>query len=256
MTAELLARDDLDWLTVRIPGGGAWHDPGDWHFLPRTHHEASVVREVWEQNTYRLRPTDVDHSGNVVDVGACFGAFSLLAAAGGARQVVAVEPHPENLDALHFHLQVNWPVDRDETIEVLPIAAGAGGRVKVVGESVHASTRTDGGQGLDVDCLTLEQLIVGHGLVDRRGAPSVDVLKIDCEGCEFDLLRTATRDVLRACRKIVMEWHGSVDAGALTPEQTIDPREIGWAVTKLLDTHRVEVYGHPGRGGMLYADRY
>lgn len=256
MTDELLARDEVDWLTMRVPGGGAWHDPGDFHFLPRTHHEATVVREVWEQNAYRLRPGDVDHTGYVIDVGACFGAFTLLALAAGARQVIAVEPVESNTDALVFHLDVNWRRSNDEDWLVLHGAAGASGETRVIGESVTARTDDSGAQGVPVRSYSLEELIDGNSLQDRHGAPGIDVLKVDAEGAEYALIRGATRPVLRCCRRIVMEWHGSNADGALAPDQTIDPREIGMLATKLLDTHRVEVYGHPGRGGMLYADRY
>lgn len=244
-----------EWVHVGpLPGGGAWQSVGEWEFLARTHHEATVVRAVWDGNEYALRPFDVEHSGNVLDVGACFGAYTCLAVAAGAKKVVAVEPHDGNRLAWAFNLQHNKV--RDDRVTLVPGAALDGSSVRVDGDSVHATTHRD----LDGDTpsWSLESLIARHGLVNHRGEAEVDVLKIDCEGCEYPLLLNAERRTLDAVRRITMEWHGSADeeGRALAPDQQIAPAAIGALVTKLLDTHKVEVYGHPGRGGMLYADHY
>jgi hypothetical protein len=44
-------------------------------------------------------------------------------------------------------------------------------------------------------------------LLDTHQLESVDLLKVDCEGGEYDILPDAPDDVLRRVRNIVFEYH-------------------------------------------------
>ena len=53
--------------------------------------DAVVVREIWCENVYEVFDGDLSDTGIVVDLGANIGAFTLYAAALGAKKVIAVE---------------------------------------------------------------------------------------------------------------------------------------------------------------------
>lgn len=137
----------------------------------------------------------------VVDVGANVGAFAVWAATVGAT-VTAYEPHPET----HRWLERNT----------------AGLAVECVNAAVVASPPPSGSVFLAVDdaadthreiarephATAIE--VPAASLTDAI-APGCDLLKLDCEGAEFDLLTSTPADTLRRARRIACEvhsWHG------------------------------------------------
>lgn len=205
-------------------------------FDVRDEQEATVVRESWEQNVYRLTPGRFVRPGVVVDLGACFGAFTLLALVLGVEHVVAVEPVDANRKRLLAHVR-DWGVT--SRLQVLTSAVGlSGAPYRVVGDGVCAHVEW-ADRGDDVPRrLGLDDLVDEH--------PAIDVLKVDVEGAEYDLIGDASRDALAAVRFIAMEWHAT---GLGVPD---GDGKIGVLVERLLHTHHVEVSGDPSVGGMLY----
>lgn len=140
-----------------------------------------VYDEVVSQDTYRL--ADLDVAGQVlVDVGAHVGTFALAAAARGAAGVHCYEP-----DAVNY-------------TELLRHTAGMGGVV-----AVNAGVTRD----------TVRAVVRRAAAAAPAGR--VRLLKIDCEGCEWDVL-AGLGDAARLVDMIVGEWHppkGAADVAAI-----------------------------------------
>lgn len=203
--------------------------------------ERAVLREVWALNAYRMSPTRVSHAGVVVDIGGCFGAFAVLAAELGARDVHSYEPVAANAVRMRHHLDLNGMTD----VVVRQEAVGtAGASFSVAGDSVNAVTLPGSG----------DAVMVGLDTVIERAGGEVDVLKVDCEGGEWALFDGATQAAVAACRFVTMEWHNLPNEYGRG--DTVIPEQIGGLVRRLLWTHSVEVTGRPSTGGMLYATRY
>ena len=215
-------------------------------FTPRDPVDAAVVDEVWRADTYRLRVEHLLHSGAVLDVGACFGAFTVLALALGASDVTAVEPHPDNLIAFNATLCMNG-YDSGHVM-ALPVALGQPGRARLEGSGPMA--RTVAAPGGMVETHDLATLIDLAARPSRYGWREVDVLKLDCEGAEIHALANATSRTLRRCRRIVAEVHGTGH------DQPPGGGMLGKALLNVAETHHLEFVGHASRGGMLYAERY
>ena len=213
--------------------------------------EATVVDETWTQNTYRLHPERV--TGKVVvDLGACFGAFTMAALRMGARRVLAVEPEPANYARLLDTLDRNG-VRGDAVVRTSQGAVGYRGlRYRTVGTGVCAHTAPPEGTVYPGEAPVLVGLA---DVVAAAGGSQVDFLKCDVEGGEYGLVLDAEPGVLGLVGFIAMEWHGQ----GLAPSSVAQPYEstdtVGNLVQHLLWTHHVEVSGTPDVGGMLYATR-
>jgi FkbM family methyltransferase len=165
-----------------------------------------------------LKPGDT-----MLDVGANFGYFSLLAAQrlGPSGRVLAFEPDPRNIARLRANLQVNGITN----VTVIPKA------VYDQAGTLTLNLATD-----DEDNLGSSSLIAaGHGrqplevpvvrlddLLPAEGIEHVELVKMDIEGAEIGALEGA-RESLRAGRidRILLEFHQSI----LGPEklrQTLD----------------------------------
>lgn len=139
-----------------------------------------------------LRDDDV-----VWDVGANVGVFSVLAAGRlPPERVVAIEPHPENVDRLRENLDRNG---RDATVRRLalddergraelgvssPDGTGAFGVLDGTTERRRIAVRTDRGDSLVAE-----------------GVPAPTVLKVDVQGAELGVLRGLEHTLLD-CRAV------------------------------------------------------
>lgn len=162
-----------------------------------------------------LRPEAGDR---VVDIGANVGVFALWASHLGAS-VTAYEPGPETYQFLASNVQ-----GRD----VRPVHAA------VVGDGVEEDTVTLylHGDRSTRNTLVGHEIGTGQPLSDHAEVPAArisdvlnapcDLLKIDCEGGEFGILRGASPDTLRQTRRVVLEFHRSVG----------DPDELLGAFTR------------------------
>jgi FkbM family methyltransferase len=204
--------------------------------------DAVVVREVMEENVYRLQPDMLRDSGVVIDVGANVGAFSLFACRLGAKRVVAVEPSRENCAQLARNLQAAGAV----RAEVARLALGEReGTAEVVFGEAGTWTRPRRKGGELVDVMTLD------GLMAYMGIEEADVLKVDVEGAEHAILAGVSSEALARIRHVVIEFHGLPMTGRSVP-----PGSLGTLVEKLARTHETTVIGRPEAGGMVYARRY
>lgn len=160
-----------------------------------------MENRVW--NVYRL-PERMD-GWRVLDVGAHAGFFALECLRRGAELVVCVEPFPANAEALRKNLGL-WQ-GKTRVIEKAICHPGidkAGVRGSLRGPEFTGEAHVvSPGDGYPVDATSLDLLIDEFG--------RIDLLKFDCEGCEYPAILTAER--LADVPRIVGEWHSLGCAG-------------------------------------------
>ncbi|MEM4898086.1 MAG: FkbM family methyltransferase, partial [Pyrobaculum sp.] len=136
----------------------------------------------------------------VVDVGAGIGDSTLFFVSRGARRVYAFEPVEKHFRYLVDNIARNNAVDR-----VVAFNYGLwveDGVLKVKYESL--------GTGLTVgDEVELKVKRLGDVLREIAEAEGmIDLVKMDCEGCEYALIATPC-EVIRLARQYIMEIHGN-----------------------------------------------
>jgi len=118
--------------------------------------------------------------------------------------VIVCEPSPRNWALLLRNIANNAYGDR---IEPVNKAVTAGGNVMMNLEAADeyqcmVSAYSQGDQPLtSVPGVSLGQLCQDYGLDE------VDLLKIDCEGGEYDIFESAPMELFRRIRNIVFEYH-------------------------------------------------
>ena len=161
--------------------------------------DTRILFEIFVRGCYDAAV--VAPGGTIVDIGANTGIYSILAAQQAAR-VIACEPHPTNLAILRKNLELN----RAPQVEVVDCAiSGSPGISSLilpdddsfVGRySLHPGRGT---RSLEVTCITLDDLFRRARLVH------VDLLKIDCQGSEYEILYGASRENLSRVSQIIVE---------------------------------------------------
>lgn len=205
--------------------------------------DAEVIGEVWWKNDYRVPPEGF--CGTVVDIGANVGAFSVLAAKAGARAVYAVEPEPGNCARLDAHVRANGATG---IVSILNLAM-TGEMTTVLVEGMGGGARTlPAGNGEGIATITLEWMLDEYG--------PVEFLKCDVESAEYDIFDACPVEALAAVDRIALEFHGPL-MPHLSHLNAVDHLERwGALVAKLADAGRVETFGHPMRGGLIWWRKY
>lgn len=166
--------------------------------------DSRVLFEIYVQKCYGAAV--VKSGATVVDIGANIGCFS-LAAAQKASRVIACEPHPDNLAILRENIAMN----RATNVEIIPcaISSMSGKSALFLPEQDtffgRYSLHEQGTRSIEVSCLTVEDLL------HQAHLTSIDLIKIDCEGSEYEILYGLTGRTLSQVQQIIIECHDIPD---------------------------------------------
>ncbi|HEY0510023.1 MAG TPA: FkbM family methyltransferase [Blastococcus sp.] len=200
--------------------------------------DAFVFHEIFgAEDAYRrdiLVP--LMRGGTVVEIGAHKGYFTALAASVAAR-VLVFEPDERN----YRYLQETVALNKATNVTALSQAVAAEAGTKAFTVSAFTDARHTffpsqfSGQGrtVQVECTTLPDVLREHAV------EVVDVLKLDCEGSEYDVLLGCGADTMARIRCIALEMHESEGIGHTAAEM------VGF-----LESHGFtgDVYDHQQRG--------
>lgn len=136
---------------------------------------------------------------SVVDVGASIGESAIYFALRGARAVYAYEPFPNTFDLAKKNIEQNG---LSTTVCLDRSAIGARpGVIRLRDSSPSAYSRAeDRVDGTETAVKSLSEIINKRGIADG-------VLKMDCEGAEYDAILESDSDTLRAFAHIQVEYH-------------------------------------------------
>lgn len=152
----------------------------------------SGIREIWVRDVYLGGgKLSIPECGVVVDLGANMGNFTILALAHGLRvRCVAVEGDARCLAKLNENIAENHWQDR------VTICS------KFIGGATHVQERLQRETG----GLAPDRFISERDFVDLYGLKTIDLLKCDIEGSEFELLRPGSH-LLTMSRQLAIELH-------------------------------------------------
>jgi FkbM family methyltransferase len=159
----------------------------------RDEYDAEVIKEVIDRQEYfrwgdiTIKPGDL-----VVDAGAHIGSFTRLALSMGA-EVIAIEPHLGNFD----YLMAN--TEGAERVKLINGVLWNGSDVAFLSDKVRNELHKVSEKGKLMPSISLDEI------VDKFGIKSIDLLKMDIEGAEYEVLRHFEN--LKLVKQITMEWH-------------------------------------------------
>jgi FkbM family methyltransferase len=154
---------------------------------------------------------EIEADSVVVDVGANIGIFSIFAALSGARKVYAFEPSQEAFQILCENIRLNnltdiiIPINKavsvsDDVTIKFPRFSNPCNKIE--------SGRVDNQQ----DYCAIQTINLGSYICRNADIGNIDLLKLDCEGAEFDILPSMSETAFARIRAIRMECHGEPNA--------------------------------------------
>ena len=170
-------------------------------FLYRNESDLEDIIDVLKENFAEDQYKNVDvHGRDVVDIGSGIGDTPLYFALKGAKHVYAFEPFPYRYDLSVKNIAANRIAGR-----VTLLNEGCGGKdsrteLDADYRSGAGSSISLSGAGTTIKIRSLAYIVKRFGLDDA-------VLKVDCEGCEYDVLLKSDRQVLRRFSTMIVEYH-------------------------------------------------
>jgi FkbM family methyltransferase len=144
----------------------------------------------------------IDPGCTVVDIGANIGAFAIYAAKEGARRVVAYEPNGASFRCLEQNIAVN-ALQAVVQARQLAVTDQAGHSVQFPSQASMYGRIGDEDDTASFEAVETTSLA---RIVERDTPGGIDLLKIDCEGAEYDILLGA-ESALAHVREVRMEYH-------------------------------------------------
>ena len=148
---------------------------------------------------------EVQGDAVVIDLGAHIGIYSVFCASQARNaKVYAYEPVLENFRQLQENIQKNGLESRIHPFR-LGVAGSKGKRQLHVGQgspfhSFYAGSLTTD-QLVEIDAVTLQDCFLQNGIKE------CDILKLDCEGAEFECLYETPPQILGRIKNIRLEYH-------------------------------------------------
>jgi FkbM family methyltransferase len=142
----------------------------------------------------------------VIDVGAFVGDSAIYFALKGAKRVIAVEPHPGAFAEMLENIELN-----NLRNIIIPVNAGLASKSGMVclEKSFDNSDTLSIYHGLG-DCINAVPAVTLGELISRFGVdPDNAVLKMDCEGCEYDVILNDYEHI-QMFKELIFEYHTDV----------------------------------------------
>lgn len=170
--------------------------------------EAWSVKETLIDRFYTRLGSEIQSDWVVVDIGAAIGEFTIEAAlqlTDGA--VHAFEPNPGSINILRQNIRINnlgcvhthnlgvWKEEGEIPLHFLnnePLQAVSGSGDNANLQTVKETT---------IPVITLEQVL------EEKVGQRIHLLKLDCEGAEYEILLNQDPRIFKNIDRIVMEYH-------------------------------------------------
>ena len=160
-----------------------------------------ALTNVWMINEYDVEDFEINTNDTVIDIGAHIGLFSLLVSQlCKTGKILSFEPVSENFDLLVSNLKLN------HIKNILPFNMAVSknsGRLDLFlnnDQSAH-SIFSKSSESISAESTSLQKIF------DENKISSCKLLKLDCEGAEYQIIDSLPSEYLDKIQNIVMEYH-------------------------------------------------
>lgn len=168
---------------------------------------------VSEMETYNFNTIDFQEGDVVIDIGANVGMISVyLAKKYPFLKIYAFEPVKQNYENLLKNIEINNIKEGIITVENVAITEdrrnidiitpldNTGGSSFVIERNLNA---INSNINLNVKSITFDDIF------EKYNIDKCKLLKIDCEGAEYEILYSASENNLKKCENMRSEFHGN-----------------------------------------------
>lgn len=210
--------------------------------------DSILIKEMWEENVYHLKPETLGDTGVVIDIGFNIGAFSLYAFEQAPHiTVLAFEPESSNFRLGEQNIVNNGFGHQFHCYRCAVGATEGTGKIRKFQcgswmegmEATYLGIKRQVVETENCDVISLDYAI---GMCKHLGG--CDFLKIDAEWSEYDMIAGVSEESLKMVKQIAIETHAA-------------PAEpFAALLEKLTRVFKLETLGTANRGAYVWGTRY
>jgi FkbM family methyltransferase len=176
-------------------------------FSVRSPMDVWSIKETFFDDFYHFEKLTKPSHGTIIDIGAGIGEFAIRVANSCKEcNVIGFEPFPESFAFFENNILLNSL--QNITAVKAAVTSHTGEMTMDISSGNPLQYRTIA-DGLEID----KEIVKTYNLIDFMNENTINVcemLKLDCEGGEFDILLPLTTSELKRFKSIVMEYHDSL----------------------------------------------
>lgn len=189
------------------------------HSIMKSLHK-ETYDEIFLIDVYKMEQSEIKNK-IIIDIGANYGFFAMRCLELGAKEIHCFEPESNNFKTLK-DLTGSY-----DNIKIYPVAVldGSINQVHMHSEATSSSIFGDDDDET-VSCISLKEAIEGINSNDM-------VLKLDCEGSEFEIIFNSPISVLHRFKTIYAEFHDKMNPNFIdkSPDLIKYIESIGYKIT-------------------------
>jgi len=164
--------------------------------------DLQAFANVWIVKEYDIEGFEINENDVIIDIGGHIGLFTLYASLNHANvKIIAIEPHPQNFSLLMKNLKNNR---LDKIITINKAITKSEKTINLfldsLDDAAHSIYRKSG-KSIKIRTTTLGQIIKENQI------KKCNLLKMDCEGAEFEIMESLTNEELSKIDKLCLEYH-------------------------------------------------
>jgi len=172
-----------------------------------------VFKEIFVEDFYRAKKllSDLPSKISVIDIGANEGFFAAMILSKVKDAVIyAFEPLPSNVKKIERLKEINPSAKNKILVHAKAVTDGSSETVQLFTQqenaessiaSIYREFDERNSNSINVPAITLTKILDDNDLND------VNLLKLDCEGAEYEILYSTNREVLKKIKRMLIEVH-------------------------------------------------
>jgi FkbM family methyltransferase len=196
-----------------------------------------VFKEIFLEDVYNIEVVvkQMPPKPVIIDIGANAGFFDILILSKlRDAKIFAYEPIPRNDQQKKTTLEANTSIKNNVHIHQQAVTGTVCDKIDLYIESenensviasVFSDFNSSNGNKISVDTITLTDILLKNDIAE------VDILKVDCEGSEYDIFYNTDTALLRRSKMILLEVHDLDEKNNNITAMQKFLADIGYAVT-------------------------
>ena len=183
-----------------------------------------ALTNVWMINEYSIEDFQIAQNDTIIDIGAHIGLFSLLVSQYcKTGKILSFEPMRENFDLLVSNLELN----RIDNVFPFNVAVSKNsGKLNLFlnsDQSAH-SIFSESSKSVTVESISLQKIF------EENKISSCKLLKLDCEGAEYDIIDSLPPEYLAKIQNMAIEYHSADTKPELAKNLILKIKNAGFKI--------------------------
>lgn len=211
------------WGLINVPYILNFKDGISLYMRPRCKMEVGdidILEEVLFDDIYKIKK-NISENDTIVDIGSHIGIFALLAAKSAKNgHVFAFEPASENFKLLQSNVILN-NLDNLKVYRYAVDAKKGFVNLYLSKQNVGAHTLFGYGNEQNLDSSQVESIDLEY-IFETFKIDRINLLKLDCEGCEYPILLNSSETLIRRIDRIILEEHNTDLISNIYPSKVLE----------------------------------